>query len=48
VSPFEEDGDSAAEDLAERFAALVLLAFVFPAAVFLFAFLASFSFDLHS
>ena len=43
VSSLEEDGDAVVEDLAERFAAMVLLAFVFTAAVFFFAFLTSFS-----
>lgn len=48
VSSLEEDGDAVVEDLAERFAAMVLLAFVFTAAVFFFAFLTSFSFSLQS
>jgi hypothetical protein len=41
VPSLEEDGDAVLDDLAERFAAIVLLAFV-PAAIFFFAFLASF------
>ena len=46
MSSLEEDGDAVLEDLAERFAAIVLLAFAFAAAFFFFAFLASFSFLL--